>query len=331
MLNRLKPKILIISNDAGATEYIAHLILQEYNQANWVVYALINSPAFKIFTKLNIDFTILNSVEDVEEAIREEFPDIVLYGTGWQIDFHHIVEKMRKKYHIKSIALLDHWINYKERLKSSSLPQNIMIMDDVAYQMANNVFDDSVNIFQLRCHYLDNIEMLYNSISKKDNSSVVFISEPTSIIAEYNLGDENAYGFTEYSVVEELIEFFDELIIRLHPADSLYKYDDILQKYPNKQVTIVYPYNEELVETLSRSKLTIGFDGMALFISYFLGIDTISYMPTKKRELTIPMPKDFLIDDLKELKKINFNQHSVVELNSNEMTFGEVIKRVLES
>lgn len=325
----MKPKILAVSNDAGASEYIAHLVLNEFDNADWLICVLPDSPAYKIFKKLKIKFKLIESIHHLTTIVDLERPNIILYGTGWQIDFQVVVENLSLSYKIESIALIDHWINYRERFKNNTFPKNIMVMDDIASELAKKNFGKNINIIQLKCHYLENTKILFHSLQHKSANSIVFISEPTSEIAKYNLGHENSYGFTEYSVLDQLLTHFDQIIVRLHPSDKENKYDHIIQKYPDKKITIVYPYEEELVVTLSKSNLTIGFDGMALFISYYLGIKTISYMPTNKRDLTIPMPKTYLIHDLNLLKSVSFENNFECELNKNTITFNEAIKAIL--
>ena len=61
------PDIVVISNDAGASEYLAYMVLKEFKIANWVLFALKNSPATKIFEKLNLDYKTLNNVEELKE------------------------------------------------------------------------------------------------------------------------------------------------------------------------------------------------------------------------------------------------------------------------
>lgn len=325
----MKPKILVLSNDAGASEYIAHMILTEFERSDWRVCVLPDSPAYKIFTKCNLPLTTMESVDCLHDIVKKQRPDLILYGTSWQINFQTAVEKIAELYHIHSIALLDHWVNYKERFNQHIPPKHIMVMDDIAFALAKKNFGETINITQLKSYFLENMRASFNTVNQKHAESVVFISEPTSIIAKNNLGTEDGYGFTEYSVLEDLLTLFNEITVRLHPSDRTDKYNAIIQNHTNKKITIINPYDEELIETLHKSKLTIGFDGMALFISYYLGINTISYMPTDKRALTIPMPAKYLIDDLNLLSDISFNDDIECELNKNAMTFADAIQNLL--
>ena len=325
-MNKL-PIIVVLTNDAGATEYLAHLVIQEYHQANWRLFCLKESPASKIFQNLNLDYTLLDNMQDFNNISK---CDLIIYGTGWQVEFGKIVEKISSKYEIKSMALIDHWVNYKERFSCGFLPDYIITMDDIAFNLAHDIFSSDVKIIQLKNYFLEDIVSSFKLLKNKNSDFVVFISEPTSIVAKNNLGDSFAYGFTEYSVFSDLLKKFDEIIVRLHPADSLNKYSNLIEKYPNKNIVVVNPYQESLIETLSKSKLTIGFDGMALFISYFLRINTISYMPNSSRKLTIPIPKKYLIDNLLDLDTISFDNDVDIDLNKNSISFSSIIKKILK-
>lgn len=299
----MKARILVVSNDAGATEYISHLILEERNIAHWLVYALLNSAASKIFSKHKLNFNYIDQVEDLRTAIDKIKPDIILYGTGWQVDFSEIIKETSMKQNIKSVALIDHWTNYKERFKKNCLPDNIIVMDDIANNIAKKIFNFDVNIIQLKNYFLEEVYLSFKSKQNKSANSIVFISEPISINAKNNFNNKNAFGFTEYSVIEDLIQKFGNICIRLHPAEDQNKYSEIIKRYKTNNISIINSYEEDLIDTLSKSKLTIGMDGMALFISYILGIHTISYMPNSNKQLSIPMSKENLLRNLDDFSK----------------------------
>lgn len=324
--------ISVISNDAGATEYLAPLIQLRLTNINinWNVFALNNSPASKIFKRLKIPFNTISKVEELYESINPEITDIIMYGTGWQVNFSRIVKDICIKNKIKSIGLIDHWTLYKDRFYENSLPSFILIMDDNANKLAKNTFPKEVNVIQVKNYFLEQTKLLFVSNENKAYSSVVFISEPTSLIAKNNFQNQNAYGFTEYSVVEELIEKFDNLTIRLHPSDDISKYDYIITKNYSKKIIIIKPNEEALIDTLSKSQLTIGFDGMALYISYILGINTIAYMPNSDRKLNIPIPKKYLIRDINDLNKVEFEKLNFDDLQSGAKDFSEAVNYILE-
>ncbi len=303
-MNTNEKTILIITNDAGVTEYLAYMIIEEYSKLKYNIFCFRNSPASKIFTKLELRFTVISTLNEITQYININKPNTIIYGTGWQVDFSQYVKDISNQYNIKSIALIDHWTNYKERFQKDCLPPEIIVMDNFAYTLAKQVFHNTVHITQKKNYFLESIIKSFKSLQNKTLNHIVFISEPTEVIAKKDTGTKLGFGFSEYSVVEELIQNFDNIIIRLHPADNEKKYNDIILNYPDKKIQIIKPYEEELIVTLSKSKLTIGFDGMALYISYILEINTISYMPNSNRNLTIPLPKQYLIDNINDLKCI---------------------------
>ncbi len=323
--------ISVVSNDAGATEYIAYLI-KNHADINWIVFAMKDSPAAKIFTRLHVIYAVLDDVNSIKSFDKDIAGcSLFIYGTGGQISFNKIVNEICVKNSVKSMAVIDHWTNYKERFPNSILPDYIMVADDKAYSLSKNIFPSDVNIVQVKNYFLEEIKKEYTAkVSKITKSTVVFISEPTMAIAKINFQDENGYGFTEYSVVEDLLKIYDSITIRLHPADEKNKYDEIIKKFEDKDITIIIPEYENLIDTLCRSRLTIGFDGMALYISYILGMDTVSYMPNSDRILAIPIPKEYLTRNLDDLKKITIKPINCSDLQSGANDFLTILDNLIE-
>lgn len=313
---------MVISNDAGSTEYISHIILNEKNY-NWVVYALKDSLASKIFKKYDIEFDTFKELDELINIVKRDEPSIILYGTGWQVDFSYTVKSICLNNNIKSIALIDHWSNYKERFSENSLPDLILVMDDLANKMAIKEFTDKVNIIQIKNYFFESVISDFHSIKNKIFDSIVFISEPTVV----NKIDLDAY---EYTLVENLLLFFDDIIIRLHPSENEDKYDAIISKFPKVNVKIINPYEEDLLITLTKSKLTIGLGSMALYISYLLNINTISCVLNSKIKPSIPIPEQYILKDLKDLKDIVFLPLSLDDLNKSAVEFSTMIDHVLK-
>ena len=56
---------------------------------------------------------------------------------------------------MKSIALIDHWTNYKGRFSENSLPDAILVMDDLARKIAIKEFNSKVNIVQIKNYFME--------------------------------------------------------------------------------------------------------------------------------------------------------------------------------
>jgi len=321
----MKNKITIITNDAGGSEILLNLVLNEIDNFEFEIFTLKNSPASKLCTKYNLKNVNFNDLKELRILIIKSNPMYIIYGTGWQINFSSLVFDLSKEYNIKSIALLDHWTNYKQRFVNNCIPKNIFVTDLNAKKLARNYFPDK-NIIQIDNYYLTSLIKKYKHT---DNKYILFISEPTTTVAKKYFGKESAYGFTEYEVLEEILEKFDNILIRLHPSDEKNKYDYLVKKYFNKDIEIISSYSEGLVDTLSNSNLVIGFDGMALYISYILGIKTVSYMPNNKRKLSIPLPDNFLITKIDDISKIDFSMNEINNLHKDYIDFKKALKCTL--
>ena len=83
----------------------------------------------------------------------------VLTGTGWASNLEHDARKLATKFQIPSIAVIDHWVNYKQRFEregSIVLPNEIWVSDPYAYEIANNLFA-GISVVELPNTYLNNL------------------------------------------------------------------------------------------------------------------------------------------------------------------------------
>jgi hypothetical protein len=316
-------QILVFTNDAGASAYIASIISNESKIFNWTVYVISNSPATKELDKYNIPYNEFFLLNEISEIIKKKQPDIILYGTGW-LNFNVIIKKNSQKYNIKTIALIDNWVNYKRRFSKNVFPDAIIVMDDTAQKIALDTFNSKVPIFKITNYYLKDIS--YNYFLKKNNKKnfVVFISEPTKV--KKNHLDFNA---VEYDLLTDILRKFEKVIIRLHPTEPKNKYNKVISSYPKSVIKVVESNEEDLATTLSKSKLTIGIGSTALYISFLLGIKTISYIPNGYKLPTIPLPQKYYLNDLEDLSDIDFSNSIRENVNSGALSFHQMLNYFL--
>ncbi len=324
MKNNFNTKqILVFTNDAGASAYIASIISNESKLFNWTVYAISNSPATKELDKYNIPYNKFLFLNEVSEIIKKKQPDIILYGTGW-LNFNVIIKENSQKYNIKTIALIDHWANYKRRFSKNVLPDAIIVMDDAAQKIALDTFNSEVDIFKIKNYYLQNISNSYSLKKNNKKDFVVFISEPTK-------EDPLDFNAVEYDLLTDILKKFDKVIIRLHPTESKNKYNKVTSSYPKSIIKVVESSEEDLATTLSKSKLTIGIGSTALYVSFLLGIKTISYIPNRYKLPTIPLPQKYNLTNLEDLSSIDFSNSIRENVNSEALPFHQMLNYLLRS
>ena len=319
-------KILVLISDAGSSAYICSIIKNESNFFNWKIYALNNSPALNYLKINKFPYIFFSSLKDINLIINKEKPNIVLYGTGW-IDFSSFINKtLRKKNKdVITFGLIDHWTGYKIRFSKNSLPDAILVSDSIAKKKAKIIFSPKTSIFQIRNYYLENLKSYYASIKNRNKNSIVFISEPTKV--KNNPLDFNKF---EYDFLEDIMKKFKRVIIRLHPTEHKKKYNDIILRFKKNKIKVVEAHKENLATTLSQSKLTIGIESTALYISYLLGIKTISYIPNKFKKPSIPLPSKYVLNNLKKIKYLDFSDNKKKKKYPRTNTFYEVVNLFLK-
>ncbi len=318
-------KILVFTNDAGSSAYIASIISNESKFFNWTVYVVENSPAIKELDKYNIPYNKFLLLNEISGIIKKKKPNFILYGTGW-LNFNIFIKENSQKYNIKTIALIDHWDNYKKRFSKNILPDAIIVMDDRAQRIALDTFNSEVDIFKIKNYYLQDISHSYFLIKNKKKDFIVFISEPTKV--KKNPLDFNAF---EYDFLIDVLRKFKKVIIRLHPTEPRNKYNKIISRFPKSVIKVVESNEEDLATTLSKSKLTIGIGSTALYVSFLLGIKTISYIPNTYKLPTIPLPQKYNLTNLEDLSNIDFSNSIRKNVNSEALTFYQMLNNFLRS
>ena len=331
-----KKKVLVFLNDPGSSNYIMSIILSEKFIFNWIVYTLDNSANLKHLKNNKIKYSKFFSLEEINHIIKKCNPDIILYGTGL-LNYSEIIKKSAKKYDIKLIALFDHWTGYEKRITVKYCPDVILVLDDIAYKKCKTLINSSCYIFKINNYYLEGIRAKYNSTRKKETDFVVFISEPNIFYFKQEEPDLKYINLYEYDLLEEILYFFDNIIVRLHPKESNLKYFGFFSKFPKKNIKIINSYDEDLAITLSKSKLTIGVQSTALYISYLLGINTISIFPKRLKSAkvidshltNIPIPKKYILDNLKDIDSVKFTKINSKNSHIKTHTLNEIVNFLL--
>jgi hypothetical protein len=125
-------KNVIVCHDAGGAEIISNYIknINDY-------YLVLSGPAKKIFKnkfKKIYSFKLKNIIKKC---------NLILCGTSAKSNLEVNAIRYGRKFNIKTIAFLEHWINYKERFlrnKKLYLPNEMYVGDKYAKKIAQKLF-----------------------------------------------------------------------------------------------------------------------------------------------------------------------------------------------
>lgn len=302
--------ILVFCHDAGGANLLASIIRSERTTAKWSLMALKESPAWKIFNALGLE-TCEPDQRSLKEEIAAISPDMIFVGTGWNLTLHRDFLRIGKELSILTAAFLDHWVHYKERFHcpihglEKHLPDFTLVSDTKALELAKQLHMPSP--LQIQNYYINRL-LEKKQLPSSPNKSLLFISEPTRKVALTTYQDENYWGFSELSVLEDLLASFDrfstllgaeKIRIRLHPSDDLHTYNEIISRYKDLIDEVETP-DKDLTHSILSSCGVIGIDGMPLFIAALLGKKVFAYLPGN-REATIPLHPHAILRSLDDL------------------------------
>jgi predicted dehydrogenase len=300
--------IAVIAHDAGSSELICAFIHHHYNLADWHIFAFPDSPMATICLRENIPFT---PIGDANKQLESIHPDVLLFGTGWQEKIERPYVTYCKKHAIPTVAFLDHWSNYRERFgyPNRGWEENCgdftAVHDEKAYTIALSL--NLPNVIKLPNFYLQDLINKQKNHAVFSNDNLLFLSEPTDEVAKRTYGDENYWGFTQYTALEDILNNFEHfecegLTIRLHPSETSAGFKKILKKFPHIRVQINDAKTFDLTAQLLGARMIIGFDTMALYIAALLGKSVISYLPSTNRDFLLPLPSTQQVRSLNFLK-----------------------------
>jgi hypothetical protein len=300
--------IAVVSHDAGSSELLCALISQHRDDVQWHIFAHPNSPMALICERYNL---VSISISDAAAQLKALNVDALLFGTGWQERTERPYVNYCKKQRIPTVAFLDHWSNYRERFGypnehwEDNCGDFTAVHDIKALDLATKLH--LPNPITLPNLYLKNLITIAKTKSITPTKNLLFLSEPTDAVAKSTFGDENYWGFTQYTALEDILKNFDKfgcegLTIRLHPSETSSGFKRILKKYPHIRTQINDARTFDLTDQLLMAKIILGFDTMALYTAALMGQSVLSYLPSKNRDFLLPLPSVQQLRSLNALK-----------------------------
>ncbi|WP_136975618.1 hypothetical protein [Synechococcus sp. GEYO] len=268
-----KNSIAVVAHDAGA----ARLLFSWLKEFEDELVFCVDGPAKKILDSQRFSYC---QEHNLEKCIANS--EIVISGTGWASNLEFESRLLAKKYRIRSIAVIDHWVEYSKRFERNSitvLPDEIWVSDEVAFNLASKKFPKAI-IHQLPNEWMEELKIQVTQWRKGEatnrraitTSRLLYLSEP---IRDRTTGEPNGEELNALDywlqclpkLIEKGVikceEKKPELFLRLHPSEKQHKYDDWINK--NKadwEVSIVN--HQDLAESLAKCDVAFGCETQAL-------------------------------------------------------------------
>ena len=274
----------VVCNDAGSTNILFSWLKRK--QVDFKIYT--EGPATRLW---QLAFPgAANRQKDFEDAL--ECTRTLITGADWSSDLTHRARQHARERNIRTVALLDHWVNYKERFTwngNLSVPDEVWVADGYAYLKARREFPN-IKIQQIANYYLqeevEKVKSELKAIDDKERNSVLYILEPIRM----NWGSTDNPGefqALDYFLENRLSLGLDEeslIVLRPHPSDPTDKYHHYLLKGGN----IVIDDRTSLSKQIARANLVVGCESAALVIALEAGVRVLSTNPPGAPNCRLP-------------------------------------------
>jgi len=284
------PPLAVVCHDAGAANLIVHWIKGYQGD----VLVCMEGPA-KIIWNSHFSEVELLPMRQVIKGVNT-----LLSGTGWgDLEYHARIEA--KKRNIYNIAVIDHWTSYQKRFirnKKEVLPDLILVSDKYAKKKADNIFP-CTRVEELENAYLNNeakkvMSMRASNVNKSPRK-ILAVMEPFREM-RYN-GNPLEFASLKYLISNLSKVTKDESVeicLRMHPSESIGKYDYFVKKYPNIKIS----NNIQLHSDLAWADLVVGMQSFAMVVSQHCNIPTISIIPPDSIGCILPYREILSLRDL---------------------------------
>lgn len=290
--------IAIVAHDAGS----ARLLFSWLTGLEEKVRFYVEGPAKRILIG-NTDNNIIID-RSLEECIRNS--DIVITGTGWTSDLEHKARVYAYEKNKTSIAVLDHWVNYRERFERNGkmlLPDGLWVADKEALDIARNCFKEQW-VEQLDNKWLNKLSDKYFDLTEKkkkvaknsEDLVLLYLLEP---IRSRLTGEPNSEEFCALDYWLEVLSIKSEKIkqvqykskiklrLRMHPTEPEGKYNKWIIENLNNWNIELDPY-EDLAESLANADMAFGCETQALVAAIECHVPAFCTLPPGAGECRLP-------------------------------------------
>ena len=295
MLDLLPSPIAVVAHDSGA---VNHIIAWSKNVDRKKMRVCLAGPALQLWES-SFPRTSISTLTDALSDAKS-----LLSGTGWASNLEHDARILARKLGIKSVAVVDHWTNYRNRFIRNGeevLPDEIWVVDDHAQKLAETEFPGT-HIVQLPNLYLDGLVKEVQSkevgLTRSAESHVLYVLEPIRQVwgGDNQPGELQALDFFVKQMGLLRLGDNPSIKLRLHPSETTGKYDKWLEA--QKGLTVTLDNSLNLAESIAWSNVVVGCQTYAMVIALAAGKRVISSIPPWAPPCVLPQPEIIKLTDL---------------------------------
>lgn len=263
----LPSPLAVVCHDAGA----ANVILAWLGASELDCHAVMQGPAARLWVE-RFGTTPMSASLDV----ALDGAAALLSGTGWASSVEHEARGRARERGIRSIAVIDHWVNYAERFRRDGRcvwPDEFWVTDEYAVAEAARCFPGQMIRLQPNL-YLD--QQLQRIPAASGRADLLYVVEPArDTWGRDRLGEFQALDY--FMERRTALDLPARGVIRLrpHPSDPEGKYDDWLAGHRGVQLD----ESPSLADAIGACAWVAGAESFALVVALQSGRRVVCTLP----------------------------------------------------
>lgn len=288
--------LAVVAHDAGAAN---HILAWLQGSSGHALLPSMAGPALQAWRRARGDTPQLA----LEQAVGAA--QAVLTGTGWASDLEHEARRLARQQGKHSIAVLDHWTNYRERFERGGeqvLPDELWVSDPHALALARRLFP-GLPVYQQPNAYLDGLVAEVRACEAAATGArqaapatrLLYVLEPIRQ-AWGELPEPGEFAALDFFMAGlDRLELGPEVEIRLrpHPSDPPGKYDAWLARQnaiPPEGATLALDGAPTLAQALAWAGVVAGCQTYAMVVALAAGRRVVSSVPPWAPPCVLPHP-----------------------------------------
>jgi hypothetical protein len=280
-MHDLPQPVAVVCHDAGA----ANIVLAEVRAHPGVrCLAVMEGPAARLWEAAGSPHPVMS----LEQALVTA--GSVLSGTGWASDLEHDARRRARALGLRSIAVVDHWVNYRARFERRGevvLPDELWVTDPYALALAAECFPGLPVRERPNLYLRAQVEAITRHGPARPGQ-VLFLMEPI----RYSWPGLNQPG--EIEALDYLLGQVGllglrgplRLRLRPHPSDPPGKYDAWLAAHAELDAAI--DAAPTLAEAIAAAECVAGCETAALVVALAAGKTTVASLPPAAPRCRLP-------------------------------------------
>ncbi len=270
----LSSPLAVVCHDAGS----ANIIFSWLKQWNGKVYPVLRGPAISLWQS---SFPDIRIEQDLSCALSKA--DMLLSGTSWSDNLEHEARIQAAHMKLKSVAVIDHWVNYANRFQrdcSHQLPDEIWVTDRYAVDIATSTFPRVPVFLQPNTYLQDQIASILPPPKK---NIFLYLLEP--VATDWGMNRAGEFVALDYAI-DRLSKHADRptLKLRPHPSESPDKYIHYIETYDFIEMDV----SDTVGEAISKADAVVGVESFALTIALGANRPVFCSLPPGAPALRLP-------------------------------------------